>query len=73
MVTAVQMLAIIAITAFAGHALAGPPASAAPPAAVAVAKPSPVTGVQPVFNAPGVAPRHILWLFVNGRWRAVPA
>ena len=73
-ITAVEMVALISLTAFAGHALAGKPAAPAanqstPPPVVS----SPPAAVQPVFNAPGVAPRHILWLFVNGRWRAVPS
>ena len=71
-VTAVQMLALTGITAFAGHALAGMAPASRPPAPVRAAPTAPIA-VQPVFGAPGAAPRHIIWLYVNGRWHDTPA
>ena len=64
-------LLVVAVAAgFTGH-LVGGNAVAAKPAP----PPSPVLSVpiSPELEAPPAHGTHILWLFVQGRWRAVPS
>jgi hypothetical protein len=64
-------LFVVAVAAgFTGHVLGGhaTPPKPPPPAATIHSAPLP-----PELAAPPAHGTHILWLFIGGRWRAVPS